>query len=73
MGIDEIAVFAAQYCYERNRIGNCIYLNVTTMIQQEMLDDLNKKLSLDVHYTEVKSKYCKNLTEQMNLKFSKED
>lgn len=38
-----------------------------------MLEDLNKKLSLDVPYTEVKSKYRDNIISKINDKFSKKD
>ena len=38
-----------------------------------MLEDLNKKLNLDVPYTEVKSKYRDNIISKINDKFSKKD
>ncbi len=43
------------------------------MSSQRMLEDLNKKLNLDVPYTEIKWKYRNNIIEKMNDKFSKRD
>ncbi len=41
------------------------------MSSQRMLEDLNKKLNLDVPYTEIKWKYRNNIISKMNDKFSK--
>ena len=43
------------------------------MSSQRMLEDLNKKLNLDVPYTEIKWKYRNNIISKMNDKFSKKD
>ncbi len=65
----EIAVFAAQYCLERNTIEAAICLDFSKLKLQDMIDKLNLMLNLNVSISPSRT-YFERLLDKINEKYN---